>query len=74
MSMVGMKCDLEDQRVVGKDEGKEWAKAHNSKCVREFVRMSVCIFLQTHMALCMCAHIHLHIILPCLQVSIVMQQ
>ena len=30
ISLVGMKCDLEDQRVVGKEEGKAWAKAHNS--------------------------------------------
>ena len=32
MSVVGMKCDLEDQRVVGKEEGKAWAKTHNSMC------------------------------------------
>ena len=42
--MVGMKCDLEDQRVVGKEEGNDWAKAHNSTyaCVCEKELVCVC--------------------------------
>lgn len=46
--MVGMKCDLEDQRVVGEDEGKEWAKAHNSMCEKEFVCVYHYICLHVH--------------------------
>ena len=33
MVLVGNKCDLEDERVVGKDQGQQLARQLNIQCV-----------------------------------------